>query len=46
MTIKVILFQLLLGLNTSEIPDIIYQDLEKPNRCWGDAFTIYLLGYI
>lgn len=34
MTIKVILFQLLLELNTPEIQGIIYQDLEKPNRCW------------
>lgn len=33
MTIKVILFQLLLELNTPEIQGIIYQDLEKPNRC-------------
>lgn len=45
MTIKVILFQLLLELNTPGIQGIMCQNLEKPNRC-GDRLLPFILWVI
>lgn len=45
MTIKVILFELLLGLNTPEIQGIIYQDLEKPTSC-GETLLPFIFWIV